>query len=549
VCAKRRKGPKRRVADTRCADAACRAAELQWTLEYVVGDSSTVLDTQRTGVLALGPCRVALEAAAPSWRAVPAADVLGDHTLTLTCSYGDEDCLCWAWEVSTAADATTRRRATPAQPVLEHVTRRLAAANPRLVLWRCVYDESSLRAAEAAAAATQHAAGELEREAAHAAWRARLLSGNPADRARLHLLGVSLAQALGASQDDDAALLFLAQLPLDERLKCSALSRRWRRLALTPALFEELRFDDVALPARFMACGDDTSGPVAVLTGLLARAGPALRALDVRALDAVWCKAQASRWPILTAATVLRLLDAAAEAAGVAAPAQRQLAEVQLADGSPLVLTPQLARLLPPACPHMAHLSCRVFLLLDASVPALLRRLPRVGDVRLVLVKHKAGATKKRAAAALVGRVCAALGSAPAVTSVEFSYGYPVYMRQCYRAEDRSWKHGLDGITIAALAAGLQAQRTHRVQRLDFRGEELTAAAVDALESLLRSCGGEAGAAAEEGVSSSALQEVDLRDADGLDQPARARLVAAAAASGVRVQLSDEATADEEEEE
>lgn len=373
---------------------------------------------------------------------------------------------------------------------------------------------------------------EAEREAAHAAWRAQLLSGSEADTARLHTLGLSLVRAFGPAQDDDAALLFLAQLPVDERLKCAALSKRWHRLASVPSVYSHLRFDD-ALPGRLMTCGDDTSAVIAALQALLTRAGPALRSLDARALDAVWCKAQASRWPVLRAALLLHLLDKAA-AAAAAGGQPRALEELRLSQNVPIVLATDLARVLPPRCPRMARLDCTVFLLLNAAAPGLLRRLPREGNVRLVLVKNKASSRTPRAAAALVKKVCAALGKAPAVTSVAFSFGYPRYMRQVSPWQDErraldNWKYSLSGAVIAAVAKGLQAQQLrHRVRSLDVGEDALTADAVSALEALLRSCAGEA----------CALKELDLRDATGLGQRVRKSLEAAAAAGGVTLQLS-----------
>lgn len=279
-------------------------------------------------------------------------------------------------------------------------------------------------------AARVHEEREAAREAAHAAWRARLLSGSAADRERLHTLGVSLVRALSA-QDDDAALLFLAQLPLDERLKCSALSKRWRRLVNTQALYRELSFDDVALPGNFMTCGDDTSGIIKAFEALLKRAGPALRKLDVRALDAVWCKAQSSRWPILRAATVLHFLwTTAAAAEQNEGGTTLALQELRLADGVPIVLAEQLQRVLPPNCPNMARLDCRVFLMTDDQAAPLLRLLPQAGDVKLMLVKSETCTPDHGTATAMVQAVCAALGAAPAVSAVGFSYGFPVYIRR-----------------------------------------------------------------------------------------------------------------------
>ena len=320
---------------------------------------------------------------------------------------------------------------------------------------------------------------------------------------------------------------------MDERLKCAALSKRWRRLANVPSVYLHLRFDDVALPGRLMACGDDTSAVIAAFEALLARAGPALQSLDVRALDAVWCKAQASGWPVLRAATVLYLLGKVAAAAG---GQPRALEELRLAEGSPLILARELKRVLPPICPRMAFLECTVFLMLDDTAPGLLRRLPRAGDVRLILVKNKKCNPDSRAAAALVKEVCSALGEAPAVTALEFSFGYPKYIRTVSETgaklrEINSWKDSLSGAVIAAVAEGLQAQQPrHRVRSLDVGEDALTAEAVSALEALLRSCAGGA----------CALKELHLHEATGLGQRVRKSLEAAAAAGGVTLKRDED---------
>ena len=381
---------------------------------------------------------------------------------------------------------------------------------------------SAIARAIAAGNAARSTARSAEREAPHAAWRATLLR-DEAGRAKLHTLGVSLVRAL-AAQDDDAALLFLAQLPLDERLKCGALSQRWRRLVATPSLYTHISFDDVALPGRFMACGDDTSAVTDALGALLGRAGRALRSVDVRALDQVWCKAQSSRWPIIRAATLMYLLGQGCKANASNAAQPRALEELRLSHGAPFVLLSELRYALPPACPRMARLDCRVFLMLDHTAAAVLRRLPAAGDVAVVLVKNEESNPTPQAAAGLVDAVCAALGAAPAVTALSFSYGDPTYRRQVasFSRPNEGWKRGLEGAIVAALAAGLQAQQgLHRVRALSLVEAAVTREAIRALEELLRSCAAAGDAAA--------LNHLDLRGATGLNRSTRKSLLAAAA--------------------
>lgn len=77
-------------------------------------------------------------------------------------------------------------------------------------------------------------------------------------------------------EDDTAALLLLAQLPLEARLLFGTLSKRWARLSSLPAAWSVLRFSEVALLWRFGRVLVNLAPALAMTRTLLARAGGAL---------------------------------------------------------------------------------------------------------------------------------------------------------------------------------------------------------------------------------------------------------------------------------
>lgn len=135
---------------------------------------------------------------------------------------------------------------------------------------------------------------------------------------RAALLGVAFVAAL-KDDNDSAALFFLEQLPLDLRLKMSAVSKRWLWLSHVPDLWRDLSFAYTEHLMEWRGAEPLVDGPdgeelegyaTKVVEGFLKRCGPDLRSLDALALSGrtdmmrvgagvAWLSPQASV-PVLT---------------------------------------------------------------------------------------------------------------------------------------------------------------------------------------------------------------------------------------------------------
>jgi len=357
------------------------------------------------------------------------------------------------------------------------------------------------------------------RAAAHASWLAGLAAEVPAPgkQTRLNVLGVDLAFAL-VRDNDEAALRFLEVLPLDERLKFAAVSKRWARLVSAPQLWRTLSFEDAGAD-RFMDTGDNTEPALAVLERLIKRCGAGLEKLDVRALDAGWSKCP--RWPVLKGTRLLHFMEEAG--------AGRSLTELRLSSRCPLrQCEGDLETLRPRACPVLKHLTCRIYMELDAQTPGRLRRLPADGDKSIILVTGKLSAA--RTAAHLVADVCKALPRVPSIKEIDFSKGTPRYIKWVYNPKVHA-RVPSDSVFLVALCKGL-AKHCSSITKLNLMGHEFEPADVVALLDLLRVSTGGGGSS---GGGCPSLKTIDVRGSGNLAEAQKVQLRAATAARGVEL--------------